>query len=50
MMNWKDFERKWLRPNCKLLSRNWPGETYENHEEPQGSRSTGRDLNLGPSG
>jgi hypothetical protein len=36
MLNWKEFGRKWLRPNFEVLSRHSPGGTEENHEKPVG--------------
>jgi hypothetical protein len=46
-----ELERTWNEvtwPNFKVLSRHLPGETEENHNLSQGSRSPGRDLNQGP--
>jgi hypothetical protein len=39
-------KRSWH--NFKVLSRNSPGGTEENHENLQDIRSLGRDFNLGP--
>jgi len=35
MMKWKGFDRKRTWPNLKVLSRNSPGGTEENHEKPR---------------
>jgi hypothetical protein len=43
-INWKGFWRKRLWSNIKVLSRNSPIGTAENHEKPQDSRCPGRDL------
>jgi hypothetical protein len=32
MINWKGFGRKWPWPNFKVLSRELPGGTEENHD------------------
>jgi hypothetical protein len=48
MKKWKEFERKWLWCNFKVLSLYSPGGTDENHEKPQDSRSPGRDFNPKP--
>jgi hypothetical protein len=39
MMKWKGFERKRLWLNFKVLNRNSPGETEENHEKLQSGKS-----------
>jgi hypothetical protein len=48
MINWKGSGRKRLWLNFKELLRHSPGRTEKNHEKPQDSRSSGRDLNSGP--
>jgi hypothetical protein len=45
MTNCKLFGRKKLWHNFKVLFRHSHGETKENDEKPQNSRSPGRDLN-----
>jgi hypothetical protein len=47
MLNWKQFGRKRLWPNFKVLSRHSPGGTEENHEN-LNQDSRGREPNPGP--
>jgi hypothetical protein len=49
MMNSKEFGRKLLWPNFKVLSWCSPGGTEENHEKPQDSWSLGLRLEPGTS-
>jgi hypothetical protein len=50
MMNWKEYGRKWMWLNFKVLSWHSPGRTEENNEKPQsGQLVVGPRFKHGPS-
>jgi len=46
MMNWKECEIKGSWPNLRHYAGNLPGGTKKNKENPQNSRSPGRNKNM----